>query len=234
MTALSEQVLIRLTDGKAEEAVRAVSDLKDQVGGFVVSAGLLLDRGPILVGALCAFGRPLLVDLGILDRPSVVAKAVARMGKLGARWVSVSGLGGRRAVDAAVAESERYPETSVVVSAAVTGWALDYELKGVGISDTPGTQVSRMTKLALKSGAHGVLFPARELGVVVQVSGSDGMSRLGNSEGFWRMADATGHLSSTGVTQLSDTVAGGADRVIVPQAAVRGGARTASNLWNDF
>ena len=58
----------------------------------------------------------MLVDLGIIDAPEVVARAVARMGKLGARWVSVSGLVGRTAVRAAVAEANEYPNTSVVVS----------------------------------------------------------------------------------------------------------------------
>ncbi len=223
MSILGEQVLIRLADGDAEEAVRTVAELGDEVGGFVMGAGLFFDRGPILVGALCALGKPLLVDLGILDRPQVVARAVARMGKLGARWVSVSGLGGREAVEAAVAEAEVYPRTSVVVSAALAGWAREHELKGVGIFDSPGIQVSRMTKLALKSGAEGILFPARELGVVVQVSRSEGFSRVGNSEGFWRMADMTGRLFSSGhVTEVDGIVAGGAHRVILPQVTMEG------------
>lgn len=221
MSLLGEQALVRLTEGDAEQAVRSVSELQDRVGGFVVGVDLLLDRGPILVGALYAFGRPLLIDLGILDRPPVVARAVARMGKLGARWVSVSGLGGQQAVEAAVAAVEDYPETEVVVSVALAGWAGDYELRGVGISDSPGSQVSRMTKLALKTGADGVLFPARELGVAVQVSGSEANPRMGNSEVFWRMADATVSLSSSEhMTEVNDLVAGGAHRVIVAQPAV--------------
>ena len=78
MTSPARRVLVRMGAGDAEETVRAASDLKDRVGGFVVGADLLLDRGPILVGALCAFGRPVLADLGILDRPRAVARAVAR------------------------------------------------------------------------------------------------------------------------------------------------------------
>ncbi|MCE2527294.1 MAG: orotidine 5'-phosphate decarboxylase [Actinomycetia bacterium] len=221
MSLLGEHVLIRLSDGDAEEAVRAVSKWGTRVGGFVMGAGLFSNRGPILVGALGAFGKPLLVDLGILDQPRVVARAVARMGKLGARWISVSGLGGRRMVEAAVAEADGYPETSVVVSAALAGWAEDSELKGVGIFDTRGSLVSRMTKLALTTGAEGILFPARELGVVVQVSGSEGFSRMGNSKGFWRMADATGCLSSSEqMPEVDGIVAGGAHRVIIPQVRV--------------
>lgn len=223
MSVLGEHVLIRLSDGDAEEAVRVVSELGDRVGGFVVGAGLLVSRGPILVGALGAFGKPLLIDLGVLDRPRVVAAAVAAMGKLGARWISVSGLGGRRMVEAAVAEADGYPETSVLVSAALAGWVGDSELKGVGIFDTPGSQVSRMTKLALKSGAEGILFPARELGVVVQVCRPEASCRMGNSRVLWRVADTTGCLSSSEhMTEADDIVAGGAHRVIIPQVRVEG------------
>lgn len=229
-----ERVLVRLAGVDAEEAVRSVSVLKDRWGGFVVGAGLLMDRGPILVGTLCAFGKPVLVDLGIVERPSEVAKAVARMGKLGTRWVGVGGLGGRRVLEAAVAESEGYPQTSVLVSATLVGWARDSELRGVGISDTPGSQVSRMTKLAMNCGARGIIFPARELGVAVQVSEGEGSSEVGNSGGLLRMADATGYLSSSGqMYEVDGMISGGAHRVIVPQSAVEGEAHT-STQWTDF
>ena len=52
------------------------------------------------------------------------------MARLGARWVSVPGLGGRAAVEAAVSEAQEYPETTVVVSAALAGWAGDDQLRG--------------------------------------------------------------------------------------------------------
>ena len=235
MTLPGEQVLVRLAGVDAEEAVRSVSVLKDHCGGFVVGAGMLVDRGPILVGTLCAFGKPVLVDLGIVERPSEVVRAVARMGKLGARWVGVGGLGGRRVLEAAVAESEKYPQTSVLVSATLVGWARDSELKGVGISDTPGTQVSRMTKLASNCGARGIIFPARELGVAVQVSGGEGFTEVGNSGGLLRMADATGYLSSSGqMNEIDGMISGGAHRVIVPQAAVGGVDHTSSTRTTDF
>lgn len=126
-------------------------------------------------------------------------------------------------VEAAVAEADGYPETSVLVSAALAGWVGDSELKGVGIFDTPGSQVSRMTKLALKSGAEGILFPARELGVVVQVCRPEASCRMGNSRVLWRVADTTGCLSSSEhMTEADDIVAGGAHRVIIPQVRVEG------------
>lgn len=230
-----EQILVRLTGGDAEEAVRSVAVMKDEWGGFVVGAGLLLDRGPILVGALCSFGKPVLVDLGIVDRPAVVARAVARMGKLGARWVSVAGLGGRRVLEAAVAEAGDYPETSVLVSASMPGWASDSDLKEVGISDTPGGQVSRMTRLALKCGAGGVIFPARELGVVVHVWEGACSSGVGKSGGFWRMADTAGYLFSSGqVNEMDGIIAGGANAVIVSQSALEEGESSLPTPGMDF
>lgn len=211
------KLLMRVNAGDAEGAVRAVSDVGGRVGGFVVGADLLVDRGPILVGALCALGKPLLADLGILDRPRVVARAVARMGKLGARWVSVSGLGGRGMVEAAVSEAEKFPDTTVVLSAMLAGWAGDDELKGVGISDTPGGQVSRMTRLALRTGAAGILFPARELGVVVQASGAKGGGGVAKTGALSRMAEVSDHLSSP---RLDAAFQGGAHWVVATQEQI--------------
>ncbi len=210
MSPLGEKLLVRLTGVDAEGAVRVAQDLGEKAGGFVVGADLLLGYGPVLVGALCALEKPVLVDLGTLDRPPVVTRVVSRMGKLGARWVSVSGLGGRAVLEAAVAEAREYPDTEVVVSAALSGWAREDELKGVGIADTPGRQVSRMTRLADKSGARGIVFPARELGVVVQVSE--------NSDGFLRMAEITERLSSfEKMKEVAGIITGGAHWVIAPQ-----------------
>ncbi len=212
MNPLAEKVLVRMVKGDAEESIRTASRIKTQVGGFVVGADFLLDRGPILVGALCAFGKPVLADLGILDRPRVVRRAVARMGKLGARWVSVSGLSGRKGMKAAVMEAGGYSEMSVVVSAMQAAWAGDEDLKGVGISDTPGSQVSRLTRLAEWAGAGGILFPARELGVVVQVSGKEGSGKTGMPGALTRIAEASGGVPRS---QIAAVIRGGAHWVVV-------------------
>jgi len=208
-------VLVRLDGADAEATIRTAQDLGERVGGWVIGMDLLLDCGPILVGALCALGKPVLVDLSLLARPSVVARAVARMGKLGARWVSVSGLGGRTAVEAAVGAGGDYPDTEVTVSASLTGWLRDDELRGVGIRDTPGQHVSRITKLAVRYAADGIVFPARELGVVAQASG--------NSERLSRLAEAPDGLSSWGnMAEMADILAGGAHWVITDERTVLG------------
>ena len=75
-----------------------------------------------------------------------------------------------------------------------------------------------MTRLAAASGTGGIVFPARELGVVAQVADS---SRLGNFEGLSRMADTTSGLSSSEhMTEITDIIGKGADWVIVAQEAI--------------
>lgn len=212
MSSPRERLLVRLEGADAETTIRTAQDLTPRVGGWVVGMDLLLDCGPILVGALCTLGRPVLVDLSVLVRPPAVARAVSRMGKLGARWVTVSGLGGRTAAEAAVGAARNFPDTAVTVSASLAGWAGEDELRGVGIRDTPGQLVSRMTRLAVRSGADGIVFPAPELGVVVQVSG--------NSEGFSRFAEVPDRLSS--LEKVADILAGGAQWAIAPQHAILG------------
>ncbi len=230
MSGVTRRTLVRLEGQDAEGAVRAAQEMADGVGGFVVGTDLLVERGPILVATLCAVERPVLVDIGILDSAPVVARVVGGLGKLGARWVSVSGLSGHRAIESAVAEAAGFPGTAVVVSASLPGWAGREDMSAAGISDSPGRQVSRMTRLAERAGAGGIIFPARELGVAVQVSArARGGSRVGNSGGFTRMAEATGRLSSTEDTtheQIDAHLEGGADWVIVSQGvSLRGPER---------
>ncbi len=208
MNPLTDKVLVRMGEGGAERAMRIASGMPQRVGGFAVGVDLLLGRGPILVGALRALGKPVLADLGILDHPRVVARAVARMGKLGARWVSISGLAGRKVIEASRAETAGYSDLSVVVSATQAGWAGDEDLKGVGISDTPGSQVSRLTRLAVRAGAGGILFPAREVGVVVQVSGNQEVGKPGT---LTRIAEVWRDISSSGI---AEAIKGGAHWVV--------------------
>ena len=215
MSSGTERVLVRLVGADAEATIRTAQELNGRVGGWVIGMDLLLDCGPILVGALCAMEKPVLVDLSFLARPPVVARAVARVAKLGARWASVSGLGGRTAVEAAVGVGEDFPDTEVTVSASLTRWLRDDELRAVGIRDTPGQQVSRITKLAVRCAAGGIVFPARELGVVVQASG--------NSERLSRFAETPDRLSSWGnMGEMADILAGGAHWVIAHERAVLG------------
>lgn len=215
MISGAERVLVRLDGQDAETTIRAAQELGGRVGGWVIGMDLLLGCGPVLVGALRALGKPVLADLSLLARPSVVARVVGRMGKLGARWVSVSGLGGRTAVEAAVSAGADYPDTEVTVSVSSTGWLQEDELRGLGIRDTPGQQVSRITKLAVRCAADGIVFPARELGVVVQASG--------NSERLSRFAEAPDRLSSWGnIPGVVGILAGGAHWVIADEGAVLG------------
>jgi len=102
MSSGAERVLVRLDGADAEATIRTAQELNGRVGGWVVGMDLILDCGPILVGALCALGQPILVDLSLLARLPEVHRAVANMGKLGAGWVSVAGVGGRTALEAAV------------------------------------------------------------------------------------------------------------------------------------
>ncbi len=213
MSSGTERVLVRLDGADAEDTIRTAQELSGGVGGWVIGMDLLLDCGPILVGAVCALGKPVLVDLSFLARPPMVARAVARMGKLGARWVAVSSLGGRMAVEAAVETAGNYSDTEVAVSASLTGWLREDELRGLGFRDTPGQQVSRVTKLAVRCGAGGIVFPARELGVVVQTSGK--------TEALSRIAEAPHRLSSQrDMADTADIFAGGAHLVIAQQPAV--------------
>ncbi len=164
-------VLVALDVGSAEEAVRLAKKVAPHVGGFKIGLGLLHGPGPGTVAALAALGKPVFADAKLHDIPSQVESAAAQLGRVGARWVTAHVGGGQRMLEAAVAGLASGAAGPAGILGVTVLTSLDEaSLAAVGITSTPGKLVSRMARVAARSGCEGLVCSPLELGVVATVA----------------------------------------------------------------
>lgn len=130
------------------------------MGWFKVGLTLFASHGREAVEVVRSSGRSLFLDLKFHDIPAQVAGAVASARDMGAGLVTVHAAGGRAMIEAAV--SMRGPGMRVVAVTVPTS------LDGAGFAriwpgEEPSTVVTRLTDLAVESGADGVVLSAREV-----------------------------------------------------------------------
>jgi orotidine-5'-phosphate decarboxylase len=128
-------------------------------GMFKVGLMAFAANGPGIVRRLARM-RPIFLDLKLHDIPAQVEGAMAAVGNLGARYVTVHAAGGpemmRAAVDAA--------GDSVTVLGVTVLTSLDDRVLGMtGVSDGAQRQVLRMAELALDAGVGGLVCSALEV-----------------------------------------------------------------------
>lgn len=164
-------ILVALDVGSAEEAVRLARAVAQHVGGFKIGLGLLHGPGPGTVAALAALGKPVFADAKLHDIPSQVETAAAQLGRVGARWVTAHVGGGGAMLEAAVAGLGRGAAGPAGILGVTVLTSLDEAaLAAVGIASTPGKLVSRMARVASRSGCEGLVCSPLELGVVATVA----------------------------------------------------------------
>jgi orotidine-5'-phosphate decarboxylase len=164
-------IILGLDLDSAEEAVRMARDLAPHVGGFKVGLGLLHGPGPATVGALAELGLPVFADAKLHDIPTQVEAAARRLGRWGARWVTAHVGGGAAMLTAAVSGLADGSGGAAGVLGVTVLTSLDAgALAAIGIASTPGRLVSRMAKVAARTGCEGVVCSPQEIGVVADVA----------------------------------------------------------------
>ncbi|HEX2403117.1 MAG TPA: orotidine-5'-phosphate decarboxylase, partial [Acidimicrobiia bacterium] len=133
------------------------------VGGFKVGLELLMGEGPAVVSRVAALGAPVFVDAKLHDIPNTVAGAAARLGSIGARWVTVHASGGEEMMRAAVEALAAGAEPGAGVLAVTVLTSLDEAtLRTVGFGMGAAEQTGAMARLAAAAGAEGVVCAVPE------------------------------------------------------------------------
>ncbi len=167
---VTNPILVALDTRTAEEAVRLAKHVVDHVGGFKIGLGLLHGPGPATISAVAALGKPVFADAKLHDIPTQVGRAARRLGRLGSRWVTAHVAGGEDMLRAAVEGLGEAGEEAGVLGVTVLTSLDDASLAAVGIAASPGKLVSRMARVASRSGCEGVVCSPREIGIVIEVA----------------------------------------------------------------
>ncbi|MGH9166569.1 MAG: orotidine-5'-phosphate decarboxylase [Acidimicrobiia bacterium] len=164
-------ILLALDVESAERAVRLAKAVAPHVGGFKVGLELLMGPGPATVAALGALGKPVFADAKLHDIPTTVGRAAYQLGRLGTRWVSVHGAGGRAMLEAGeegLAEGAGGRPAGLLAITVLTSLSASH-LADAGLP-SPGKLTARLARLAGEAGCEGVVCSPRELRVVADVA----------------------------------------------------------------
>lgn len=200
---MKERIIVALDTDSPDSALETVRSLSGEVGMFKVGMELFPRGGPELVRRIREAGCDVFLDLKFHDIPNTVAGAVRSAAAMGVRFATVHASGGG-AMLAAAAEAARGTGTTILAVTVLTSLD-DQDLASVGFSLGAAEAVMRLSDLAVRSGAGGIVCSAKEVAAV--------RSRVGR--------EVT--LVTPGV-RMAGGDAGDQKRVVTPAEAVRMGA----------
>jgi orotidine-5'-phosphate decarboxylase len=154
-------ICIALDYSSLDDAKRLLDGLADRVRVFKVGLELFTSAGPEAVREVTSRGCDVFLDLKIHDIPNTAARAVRAAGRLGARFLTIHGSGGREMVRSAVEATDGGAPQLLVVSVVTS---LDEDgLREVGVPRGIAEQVDAMAALAVEEKAPGLVLAAREV-----------------------------------------------------------------------
>jgi orotidine-5'-phosphate decarboxylase len=160
--------IVALDVGDESAALQLVDELGDLCRFYKVGSELYTCEGPGVVRGLQAHGASVFLDLKFHDIPNTVRGAVRSAASLGVRLLTVHASGGRAMIEAAAAGVRDAAATcdilAVTVLTSMDDAALS-EVWGRNVADMEG-EVLRLARLALDSGAQGVVCSGREAAAV--------------------------------------------------------------------
>ena len=156
-------------------------------------------------------GAPIFLDLKLHDIPNTVAGGVRAVLPLRPRMLTIHASGGAAMIRAAVqAAAAAGPDRPMILAVTVLTSLGQDDLQATGIDATPADQVLRLARLALESGADGLVCSPLEVTILRQALG---LSVWLIVPGIRPSGAATGDQARTMTPQQA--IAGGADWIVV-------------------
>ena len=171
--AMRTELIVGLDVDTREEALQAV-EACGECQFFKVGSQLFTRCGPEIVREILGLGKKVFLDLKWHDIPNTVARAAKSAADLGVSLATLHAMGGRRMIEAA-REAVEGSETKLLGVTVLTSLSDEMLKTEVGLPETTTQAVSRLAKLAVDSGAHGVVSSAQE---IVQVREAVGLKPL--------------------------------------------------------
>ncbi|MYE70200.1 MAG: orotidine-5'-phosphate decarboxylase, partial [Gemmatimonadetes bacterium] len=148
---MSDRVIVALDFPRAEPALALADRLGPACTFYKVGLELYTAEGAAVVRALCRRGKHVFLDLKLHDIPNTVARATARAGDLGARFLTVHAAGGAAMLEAAAAAA---PDTLTLLGVTVLTSLDESGLGAVFGRRVPdaGVEAARLARMARGAG----------------------------------------------------------------------------------
>ncbi|WP_203301003.1 orotidine-5'-phosphate decarboxylase [Marinobacter sediminum] len=168
------KIIVALDFPSEKPAVELVEQLDPAKCRLKVGKELFTRSGPQLVDRLQKRGFDVFLDLKFHDIPNTTSAAVAVAADLGVWMVNVHASGGEKMMTACRERLESYGASRPLLIAVtvLTSMSAD-DLTGIGITDSPEVQVSRLATLTKNCGLDGVVCSAQEAPKLKAEQGAD-------------------------------------------------------------
>jgi len=189
--------------------------LAGKVGLFKVGLELFVAHGRAAIDAIAIFGTPIFLDLKLHDISQTVESAARGAGALGAALVTIHASGGAEMIAAAKrgliagARAANLPAPRLLAVTVLTSLG-DSDLAAIGMAGPAQEAAVRLAKLAVGSGADGLVCSPHE---VARIRAELGAAPLLVVPGVRPSGAALGDQKRVGTP--ADTVRAGADWLVI-------------------
>ena len=168
------QIIVALDFPSDQPALALVDQLDPAKCRLKVGKELFTRSGPALVRDLQSRGFDVFLDLKFHDIPNTTSAAVAAAADLGVWMVNVHASGGEKMMTACRYRLESFGKDRPLLIAVTVLTSMGPEdLAGIGITDSPEAQVSRLATLTRNCGLDGVVCSAQEAPALKAEQGKD-------------------------------------------------------------
>lgn len=169
--APKDRLVFALDVDHIDEAERLVKLLTAHVGMFKVGPRLFTNAGSLVMDLINGMGSSVFLDLKFHDIPASVAGAAREVARQRVRMFTVHALGGARMIEEVQRELSKMtlipgaPPPVVLGVTVLTSHAQE-EVEALGFSEPIVGIAERLARLAVRSGAQGIVASGHELRVL--------------------------------------------------------------------
>lgn len=176
---------------------------------FKIGAQLFTRCGPAVVYEISDLEKHVFLDLKYHDIPNTVAKAADAAADMGVGLITVHATGGCNMI-AAARQAVEGSTTRILAVTILTSMTDDMVKNEIGIPETAELAVPRLAKLAIDSGAHGIVCSPREITLVRDAVGPEPLIVTPGIRPAWATADDQARIMTP-----TDAREAGASMVVV-------------------
>ncbi|MBS7792473.1 orotidine-5'-phosphate decarboxylase [Roseococcus sp. SDR] len=204
------RLIVALDTPKLETAEALAGQVAPSAGLVKLGLELFCAAGPPALARLASHA-PVFLDLKLHDIPNTVAGAVGSLAPLGASMLTLHAGGGPAMISAARKAAEGAGAARPILLAVTVLTSMDSEQLGaVGVAGGPAQQVLRLARMAMESGADGLVCSPREVSLIRDALGEAPMLVV---PGIRPAGSAAGDQMR--IATPEDAVAAGADWIVV-------------------
>lgn len=234
--SIDNPVLLAVDTSDVGQARSLMAELYNDIGGVKLGLEFFAARGPEAVRETAPAGRNLFLDLKLHDIPNTVAGAVTSVaGSCMPDLLTIHAQGGSAMIRAAREASEPFGDARPLIIAVTVLTSLDDgDLEAMGIAGGATEQVVRLGRMAIESGADGLVCSPKEIGALREALGPapilvvPGIRMAGDAAGDQKRIMTPGDAMSAGASYVvvGRSITAAEDRRAAARAVARdAGAR---------